>query len=318
MAKTPQRRKIIIDTDPGQDDAVAILLALSSPEEIDLLAVTTVAGNVPLWRTTENALKVLELGGGTEVPVYSGCARPMRRQPVTAEHVHGETGLNGVELRTPKRSAEPIHAVDYLVDTLRKHDPGEITLCVLGPITNIAMALIKAPDIAAKIGEIIWMAGAYFEVGNITPTAEFNVYVDPEAADVVLKSGVKLTLVPLDVTHRALCTREHLTRFQGLGNNSGKAVADMLQFSERFDLAKYLWLGAPLHDPCVIAYLLKPDLFSGRHINVVIELNGEFTTGMTVADWWGVSKRPPNASFLRDVDANRFYDFLIARIGRLP
>ncbi|KAE9412571.1 hypothetical protein Angca_007899, partial [Angiostrongylus cantonensis] len=193
-------RKIIIDTDPGQDDAVAILLALSSPEEIDLLAVTTVAGNVPLWRTTENALKVLELGGGTGVPVYSGCARPMRRQPVTAEHVHGETGLNGVELPAPKRSPEPTHAVDYLVDTLRKHDPGEITLCVLGPITNIAMALIKAPDIAAKIGEIVWMAGAYFEVGNITPTAEFNVYVDPEAADVVLKSGVKLTLVPLDVT----------------------------------------------------------------------------------------------------------------------
>lgn len=318
MAKTPHRRKIIIDTDPGQDDAVALLLALAAPDELEIVAVTTVAGNVPLWRTTENALKILELGGGTHIPVYAGCARPMRRQPVTAEHVHGETGLNGVALPLPQRKPETEHAVDFLVRTLRDHDAGAITLCVLGPITNVAMAMVKAPDISAKISEIVWMGGAYFEVGNITPAAEFNVFVDPEAADVVVKSGVKLTFVPLDVTHKALCTREHLTRFKALGTKSGAAVADMLQFSERFDLAKYLWLGAPLHDPCVIAYLLKPDLFSGRHINVVIELNGEFTTGMTVADWWGVSKRPANASFLRDVDANRFYDFLISRISRLP
>jgi purine nucleosidase len=318
MAKTPHRRQIIIDTDPGQDDAVALLLALAAPDDLEIVAVTTVAGNVPLWRTTENALKILELGGGTHIPVYPGCARPMRRQPVTAEHVHGETGLNGVELPPPQRKPETEHAVDFLVRTLRDHDAGTITLCVLGPITNIAMAMVKAPDISARISEIVWMGGAYFEVGNITPTAEFNVFVDPEAADVVVKSGVKLTFVPLDVTHKALCTREHLARFKAIGNKSGAAVADMLQFSERFDLAKYLWLGAPLHDPCVIAYLLKPDLFSGRHINVVIELNGEFTTGMTVADWWGVSKRPANASFLRDVDANRFYDFLISRVSRLP
>jgi purine nucleosidase len=318
MAKIPTRRKIIIDTDPGQDDSVAILLALGSPKELDVVAVTSVAGNVPLWRTTENALKILELGGGTHIPVYPGCARPMRRAPVTAEHVHGETGINGVQLPEPARKPESQHGVDFLVETLRASKPGEITLCVLGPITNIAMAMVKAPDIVAKIHEIIWMGGAYFEVGNITPTAEFNVYVDPEAADVVLKSGVKLTFVPLDVTHRALCTQEHLTRFKALGNKSGAAVADMLKFSERFDLAKYLWLGAPLHDPCVIAYLLKPDLFSGRQINVNIELNGEFTTGMTVADWWGVSKRPANATFLRDIDAVGFYDLLISRIGTLP
>jgi purine nucleosidase len=318
MAKPTKPRKIIIDTDPGQDDSVAILLALGSPAELEIVAVTTVAGNVPLWRTTDNALKILELGGGTHIPVYAGCARPMRRQPVTAEHVHGETGLNGVELPTPSGKPETQHAVDYLIDALRASEADELTLCVLGPITNIAMAMIKAPDIVAKIREIIWMAGAYFEVGNITPAAEFNVYVDPEAADVVVKSGVKLTLVPLDATHKALCTHDHLKRFKALGNKSGSAVADMLKFSERFDLAKYLWLGAPLHDPCVIAYLLKPDLFSGRQINVCIELNGEFTTGMTVADWWSVSKRPANATFLRDIDANGFYDLLIQRIGRLP
>ena len=318
MAKIPSRRKIIIDTDPGQDDSVAILLALASPDELDIRAVTTVAGNVPLWRTTENALKILELGGGTQIPVYPGCARPLTREPVTAEHVHGETGINGVNLPTPLRQPEALNAVDFLVETFRASEPGDLTLCVLGPITNIASAIQKAPDIVAKIREIIWMGGAYFEVGNITPAAEFNVYVDPEAADIVLKSGVKLTFIPLDVTHRALCTHQHLKRFAALGNKSGTAVSEMLQFSERFDLAKYLWLGAPLHDPCVIAYLLKPDLFSGRQINVSIELKGEFTTGMTVADWWGVSKRPANATFLRDIDAAGFYDLLIERIGRLP
>ena len=199
----------------------------------------------------------------------------------------------------------------------RASEAGEITLCVLGPITNVAMAMVKAPDIAGKIAEIVWMAGAYFEVGNITPTAEFNVYVDPEAADVVVKSGVKLTMVPLDVTHRALATHERLDRFRALGNRSGAAVADMLNFSERFDLGKYGWVGAPLHDPCVIAYLLKPEMFVARHINVEIELSGTYTTGMTVADWWGVSKRPANVTYVRDLDADAFFSLLTERIGRL-
>ncbi len=311
------RRKIIIDTDPGQDDSVAILMALGSPEELDILGITTVAGNVPLWRTTENALKILELGGRPEIPVYAGCARPMRRQPVTAEHVHGETGINGVDLPKPERTAEALHGVDFLVEALRGHAAGEITLCVLGPITNVAMAMVKAPDIVARIGEIVWMGGAYFEVGNITPTAEFNVYVDPEAADVVVKSGVKLTFVPLDVTHRALCTHDHLARFRAAGNASGQAVASMLDFSERFDIAKSVWVGAPLHDPNVIAYVLQPELYSGRHINVEIETGSELTKGMTVADWWGVTKREKNAVFLREVDAEGFYDLLIERVGRL-
>ncbi|MDR3374095.1 MAG: nucleoside hydrolase [Ancalomicrobiaceae bacterium] len=312
------KRKIIIDTDPGQDDSVAILTALGSPEELDVLAVVSVAGNVPLWRTTENALKITDLAGRPEIPVYAGCARPMRRDPVTAEHVHGTTGINGVDLPAPSRPAESQHGVDYLIDTLRANDAGEITLCVLGPITNIAMAMVKAPDISAKITEIVWMAGAYFEVGNITPTAEFNVYVDPEAADVVVKSGVKLTMVPLDVTHRALATHEWLDKFRALGNRCGAAVADMLNFSERFDLGKYGWVGAPLHDPCVIAYLLKPEIFVARHINVEIELNGTYSTGMTVADWWGVSKRPANVTYVRDVDADAFFGLLTERVGRLP
>ncbi|MDR3495463.1 MAG: nucleoside hydrolase [Ancalomicrobiaceae bacterium] len=311
-------RKIIIDTDPGQDDSVAILIALGSPHELEVVAIVSVAGNVPLWRTTENALKVTDLAGRPDVPVYAGCARPMRRQPITAEHVHGTTGINGVDLAPASRPAQDQHGVDFLIDTLRASEPGEITLCVLGPITNVAMAMVKAPDITGRIAEIVWMAGAYFEVGNITPTAEFNVYVDPEAADVVVKSGVKLTMVPLDVTHRALATHERLDRFRALGNRAGQAVADMLNFSERFDLGKYGWIGAPLHDPCVIAYLLQPEIFVGRHINVEIELAGTYTTGMTVADWWGVSKRPANVTYLRDVDADAFFSLLVERVGRLP
>ena len=314
----PRRRKIIIDTDPGQDDSVALLLALGSPDELEIQAIVTVGGNVPLWRTTENALKILELAGRTDIPVYPGCARPMRRPPVTAEHVHGDTGINGVDLPPPQRAPEAMHGVDYHIAALRAAAPGEITLCVLGPITNVAMAMVKAPDIVERIGEIVWMGGAYFEVGNITPAAEFNVYVDPEAADVVLRSGVPVTLVPLDVTHRALCTPAHLAGFRALGTRAGTAVADMLGFSERFDLAKYGWPGAPLHDPNVIARLLRPDLYTGRRINVEIEVTSELTRGMTVADWWGVSRRPANATFLRDVDSDGFYALLTDRLARLP
>ena len=317
MSSAP-RRKIIIDTDPGQDDSVALLLALGSPAELDVQAVVTVAGNVPLWRTTENALKILELAGRTDIPVYPGCARPMRRPPITAEHVHGETGINGITLPAPARQPEALHGVDFHIEALRAAAPGELTLCVLGPITNVAMAMVKAPDIIPRIREIVWMGGAYFEVGNITPAAEFNVYVDPEAAEVVLKSDVPLTMAPLDVTHRALCTHAHLDGFRALGNACGTAVADMLGFSERFDLAKYGWNGAPLHDPNVIAWLLQPDLYVRRHINVEVEVGSELTRGMTVADWWGVTKRPANATFLRDIDSEGFYALLRERIGRLP
>jgi purine nucleosidase len=311
-------RKIIIDTDPGQDDAVAILLAFASTDEIEVQSIVVVAGNVPLAHTEINARKVCELAGRTDVPVYSGCVRPMVQALVTAEHVHGSTGLNGPDLPQPKMPLQAKHGVDHLVDTLRAASPKSITLCFLGPLTNLGMALVKAPDIASRIEQLVLMGGGYFEGGNITPTAEFNIYVDPHAADIVFKSGIPITVVPLDVTHRVLSTRDRIERIRTLGNRCGKAVAEMLSFSERFDLEKYGSDGAPLHDPCVIAYLLRPELFHGRHINVEIETSSPLTLGMTVADWWRVSKRPANATFLRDVDAVGFYDLLTERLARLP
>ncbi|MEX5729194.1 purine nucleosidase [Rhodovulum iodosum] len=310
-------RKIIIDTDPGQDDAVAILLALASPE-IEVLGITAVAGNVPLALTQKNARIVCELAGRTDIPVFSGCDRPLSRALVTAEHVHGKTGLDGPALPDPEMPLQDAHAVAFIVETLRRAEAGTVTLCPLGPLTNIATALQQAPEIAPKIAEIVLMGGAYFEVGNITPAAEFNIHVDPEAAAVVFGAGVPLTVMPLDVTHKALVTPERNAAFRALGNRAGIAVAEMTDFFERFDKAKYGSLGAPLHDPCVTAYLLAPELFTGRHVNVEIETEGRFTAGMTVADWWGVSGRAPNASFMGDVDADGFFTLLTGRLARLP
>ncbi|MEO9780314.1 MAG: nucleoside hydrolase [Sedimentitalea sp.] len=310
-------RKIIIDTDPGQDDAVAILLALASPDEIEVLGITAVAGNVPLALTAKNARIVCELAGRSDVPVYAGCDRPLGRELVTAEHVHGKTGLNGPVLPDPTMPMQPKHAVDFIIDTLRNHDNGAVTLCPLGPLTNIAMAFEKAPDIVGRAAEIVLMGGAYFEVGNITPAAEFNIYVDPQAADIVFKSGAPITVMPLDVTHKALVTRPRNDAFRALGTRVGNAVADMTDFFERFDREKYGSEGAPLHDPCVTAYLIRPDLFSGRHVNVEIETQSELTLGMTVADWWRVTDRAPNAMFMGDLDADGFFDLLTERLGRL-
>ncbi|NOZ33362.1 MAG: nucleoside hydrolase [Alphaproteobacteria bacterium] len=311
-------QKIIIDTDPGQDDAVAILLALASPAELDVLGVVAVAGNVGLSQNAKNALKVVELSGRTEVGVYAGCAGPMRRKLVTAEHVHGKTGLDGPDLPEPKITLQPEHGVDFIVSTLRAEPAGTVTLCALGPLTNLAMAFIKAPDIVTRVEKIVLMGGAYFEVGNITPAAEFNIYVDPEAAHVVFTSGVPIVQIPLDASHGVLTTRERLAGFRTPGNRTGQAVAEMLSFSERFDLEKYGSIGAPLHDPCVIAYLLEPDLFKGRKINVSIEMASELTRGMTVADYWGITDRPKNVLFVRSANAEGFYELLTERLARLP
>lgn len=309
-------RKIIIDTDPGQDDAVAILLALASPE-LEVLGITCVAGNVPLALTAVNARKVCELAGRPDVPVFAGCDRPLARKLVTAEHVHGKTGLDGVELPAPVMPLQDGHAVDFLIETLRREASGSVTLVPIGPLTNIATALARAPDIAARIGRIVLMGGAYFEVGNITPAAEFNIYVDPEAAAAVFACGAPITVASLDVTHKALVTAPRVAAFRAAGTRVGEVVASWTDFFERFDKEKYGSPGAPLHDPCTIAWLLAPGLFSGREINVEIETEGRFTTGMTVADWWHVSGRPANALFLRDVDADGFFALLTERLARL-
>lgn len=310
-------RKIIIDTDPGQDDAVAILLALASPEDIDVLGITCVAGNVPLDLTTKNARIICELAQKPGVKVFAGCDKPMQRALVTAEHVHGKTGLDGIELPDPVMPLQPENAVDFIIETLRTEPEGTVTLCPLGPLTNIATAFERAPDIVARVQQVVLMGGAYFEVGNITPTAEFNIYVDPEAAKIVFGAGVPLVVMPLDVTHKALTSIEWIEGLKALHTLPGDAVASWTGFFERFDKAKYGSTGAPLHDPCVIAYVIEPGLFEGRFINVEIETSSELTLGMTVADWWHVTDREPNVTFMNKIDRDRFFALLTERIARL-
>ncbi|MGV2106363.1 nucleoside hydrolase [Agrobacterium vitis] len=310
-------RKIIIDTDPGQDDAAAIMLALASPDQLDVLGLTVVAGNVPLSMTSRNARIVCELSGRPDLPVYEGALKPLERPQVTAEHVHGKTGLDGAEVDEPVMPVQDQHAVDFIIDTIRREPAGTITLCTLGPQTNIALALQKAPDIAPRIRELVMMGGGFFEGGNITPAAEFNVYVDPQASRIVFGSGIPIVMMPLDVTHQLLTTKARVARIGAIGTRVAKVMVDWLEFFERFDIEKYGSDGGPLHDPSVIAYLLQPELFSGRDCNVEIETESELTVGMTVVDWWRVTGHTPNAKVMRDVDADGFFALLTERLARL-
>ena len=318
MEITLAAQKIIIDTDPGQDDAVAILLALASPDEIEVLGITAVAGNVPLSLTEKNARIVCELAGRPDIPVYAGCDRPLKRKLVTAEHVHGKTGLDGPELPEPKIKLQEKHGVDFIIDTILQEPENSISLCPLGPLTNIASAILKQPKIVSRIKKIVLMGGAYFEVGNITPAAEFNIFVDPDAAKIVFEAGIDMVVMPLDVTHKALVTEKRNEAFRQLKSPVGIAVAEMTDFFERFDKEKYGSSGAPLHDPCVTAYLIDPKIFSGKNINVEIETKSELTLGMTVADWWGVTDRKANTFFVGDLDSDKFFSLLTQRLGRLP
>ena len=311
-------RRIIIDTDPGVDDAIAILLALAVPAELEVLGIVVVAGNLPLAQTERNARRVCELAGRPEIPVYAGCARPMLRPLATAEHIHGETDRDRLLLPEPTMALQTLHGVDFLIETLRAAQTGSITVCALGPLTNIAMALVKAPEVAARIGELVIMGGACFELGNVTPAAEFNVHVDPHAAAIVLDSGIPITMMPLDVTHQLLTTPPRLAVLRALDNHCGRAVAALLASFERRRRSKFGTRATALHDPSVIAYLLDPKLFDGREVNVAIETESPLTIGMTVVDWWGVTPRQANARLMNKVDAGGFYDLMTARLARLP
>jgi len=310
-------QKIIIDTDPGQDDAIGILLALASPAELDVLGIVTVAGNVPLSLTSRNALILCELANKTETKVFAGCSRPLVRPLVTAEHVHGKTGLDGAELPPPTMPLQKQHGVDWTIETLLKAEDNSITICCFAPLTNVAMAMIKAPQILPKIKNIVMMGGGYFEGGNITPTAEFNIYVDPHAASTVLRCGRPIVMMPLDVTHKALMQRKWLEDLRDLGSAVGDAAYGMMSFYERFDLEKYGSSGGPLHDPTVIAYLLQPELFEGRYVNVEIEIHSELTMGMTVVDWWDVTDRKPNVTFNNQINADGFFQLILERLAIL-
>ncbi|MEQ8369349.1 MAG: nucleoside hydrolase [Alphaproteobacteria bacterium] len=308
---------IIFDCDPGVDDAVALMMALAVPERLDVRAITPVAGNVGLERTALNARALRELCGRPEVPVHAGCPRPLVGPVADASHVHGASGLGNLVLPPPKQPLDDGHAVSVIVHMLRQADPGEITLCPVGPLTNIAQAMVMAPDIVPRIARIVLMGGAT-SLGNVTPSAEFNIYADAEAARIVFEAGAPIVMFGLDVTMQVIASPARMAATHALKGPVADAVR-ALELSRPAAVERFGTAGVALHDACVIAWLLQPELFSGREVHVDVETRGEFTRGRTVVDWWGRQKdRAPNALVMDRADADGFFALLadcIARYG---
>jgi purine nucleosidase len=309
-------RPIIIDTDPGTDDAVAILLALASPE-LDVRGLVAVAGNAPLPLTERNARAVLELAGRPEVAVYAGCSRPIDGALIGAKHAHGDGGLGELELPLPQIALQRQHGVDFLIEALLGAAPRSVAVCALGPLTNIAAALVKVPDIAERIGELVVMGGASYALGNTTPCAEFNIHADPIAAAVVFGSGAPITMIPLDLTRQVMSTPERIERVRALGSPCGRAAALLMSPPRKRSGGRGKPPAYALHDPCVIAYLLAPELFEGAEANVAIETQSPLTLGMTVVDWRGITGRRTNARIMTNIDADGFYALLTQRLAGL-
>lgn len=306
--------KVIIDTDPGNDDAIAILLAIGSPE-IDLLGLTAVAGNVPLSITSRNARMVCEIASQEYIPVYNGEEKPLKNPQVTAEDVHGRSGLEGVEIFEPKRPAESKHGVDWIIESVLSNE-GEVSICALGPLTNIARAFVREPRLPKMIKDLVIMGGAHFQGGNITPMAEFNFFVDPHAADIVFRSGAPITLAPLDITLQARMEEKWIHRFADLGE-IGQFACNILKPSYMFSHARYEGKYAPLHDPFTVAYLIDPTLFNSRQVNVSIETESPLCTGASAIDWWGVTGNEPNCNVLSEVDSKGYFELIYQRVKKL-
>ena len=308
-------RKVIIDCDPGQDDAVALFLAMAAPEEIEILGITTVAGNVPLALTQRNARMMCDIAGRSDTPVFAGCERPMVLDPITAEYIHGSTGIDGVDVFEPETPLQEQHAVDFIIETLLANTV-PVTLIPTGPMTNIGTAIQREPAILRNVERVVSMGGAMREGGNRSPSAEFNVLADPHAADIVYNCGRPVTAMGLDVTHQVLSTRERVGRIRELGNDVAEATAGMLSFFHSYDTRKYGSEGAPLHDPCTIAWLLRPELFETKACNISVEKESQLTLGHTAVDFWHVTDRPDNVEWACEVDADGFYDLLVERLAR--
>lgn len=289
---------------------------MSSPDDLDILGITTVAGNVPLALTQRNARMICDIAGRRDIPVYAGCDRPMVREPITAEAIHGRTGIDGLDVFEPTTPLRPGHAVDYLVETMLGAPDHSVTLVTTGPMTNIAAAMDREPAVVRGVREVVAMGGAMREGGNRSPSAEFNMLVDPHAADMVLRCGRPIVQIGLDVTHQVLSTRARVDRIHALGNPVAVATAGMLGFFHRHDTKKYGSEGAPLHDPCTIAWLLEPGLFETRLCNISVETESELTMGHTAVDYWHVTERPRNAHWASRIDADGFYDLLTSRLAR--
>ncbi|MGH1408694.1 MAG: pyrimidine-specific ribonucleoside hydrolase RihA [Aeromonas sp.] len=303
---------VILDCDPGHDDAIALILALASPE-LDVLAVTTSAGNQTPDKTLNNALRILTLLGRDDIPVAAGAPKPLARELIIADNVHGESGLDGPKLPDPAFAPQAMTGIELMAKCLRE-SPEPVTLVPTGPLTNIALLLAAHPELKSKIARIVLMGGAA-GAGNWTPAAEFNIYVDPEAADMVFKSGIPITMCGLDVTHEAQVMDEDIERVRAITNPVAQCVAGLLDFFMIYHRdPKWGFAGAPLHDPCTIAWLLAPELFHGVECRVDIETSGEHTVGMTVVDRYGLTGKPANALVLLGLDRAGFIELLVERL----
>jgi purine nucleosidase len=308
-------RKIVLDCDPGHDDAIAMLLAQGSPE-VELLAVTTVAGNQTLEKVTRNALAVAAVGGITGIPFAAGCARPLLRPARVAGDIHGESGLDGPVLPDPEITLDPRHGVDLIIDTVLAHPPGTVTLVPTGPLTNVALAVRKEPRIVDRVAEVVLMGGAY-GAGNRTPVSEFNIGCDPEAAQIVFREPWPVTMVGLDLTHQALATPEVVARIAALGTGPGRFVAELLAFFGAAYAAVHGFAAPPVHDPCAVALVIDPDVLTTRRAPLDVELHGSLTAGMTVADLRGPEPADCHTRVAVTLDRARFWDLVLDALGLL-
>ncbi|MFS7384982.1 nucleoside hydrolase [Rahnella inusitata] len=310
---------VIIDCDPGIDDAIALLSAFVAPQ-LNILGICTVCGNQPLLNTLRNALQITELGQRTDIPVFAGCHQPVFREPIHGQF-HGENGLGNTAFPAPQKQPETLHAVNFLINSCEQaiRDNQPVTLCVLGPLTNLATALRMKPQIAAGIARVVLMGGAYREAGNRTMTSEFNMLADPHAAHVVFSSELNITVLPLDATHQVILTPEHVGKFINVSGRISQPLGELMAFWDRNDIRRYGSRGGPLHDPLVIAYVLAPELFGSEKARVFVEYNSELCMGQTVADWYGKSGQTANVDIVTRVDAAKvfmlFYELLSRYAG---
>ncbi len=311
-------RKLIIDTDPGCDDAIAMLLAFASPE-LDVLGITTVMGNTLLPQVTRNALKICELAGRSDMAVYAGCELPMLVALDSAEVVHGQDGMAELHLPIPTMQPRQTHAVDWIVDTVMSEPEGSVTLCTMASLTNVALAFVKDRRVARRLREIVMMGGSFMAGGNSSrvPVAESNMANDPHAARIVFESGANLTLAPLDITHQTLATPARIAAMAAQDTPVTQIVARIMEFYSRYDVEKMGLEGGPIHDPTLIAWLLEPQLFTARPMHVAIECESALGMGMTIGDWWGATGKGPNANVLTGLDSDGFYRLLTDRVARL-
>ncbi len=309
-------KKIIIDCDPGLDDAVALLLAIASPEQLEILGITTVAGNLPVSITERNARMICEIAGNKNIPVYAGCESPLIRKLITAEAVHGKSGLDGIEIFHPEISLQSQHAVDFILDSLQSANENTITLVATGPLTNLATVYQKNKALFSKVREVVLMGGALKEGGNVTPSAEFNIRVDPHAAQIVMDSGRPITVMGLDVSHQVLASKNRIEKINELGNRASETVVGLLSFYHQHDFSRFGSKGVPMHDPCTVSYLLKPELFTGKLCNLTVETESELTLGHTAVDFWHLTERTHNVTWMYKVDVEGFFELLFERLNR--